>query len=251
VSPWKDELSPMNQPEMASDAVFHMHEITKVYRMGDVEVHALRGVTLDLLPGEFVVMLGPSGSGKSTLLNILGGLDIPTSGEVRYRDHNLTEASREDLTRFRREHVGFVFQFYNLIPSLTALENTSLVTEISTNPLDAEECLRMVGLGDRLQHFPAQLSGGEQQRVAIARAVVKRPEVLLCDEPTGALDYATGKLVLEILDRINRELKTITVVITHNAAIAAMAGRVLRISSGRIVDVQKNESRASPAQLTW
>ena len=241
----------MNQPEMASDAVFHTHEITKVYRMGDVEVHALRGVTLDLLPGEFVVMLGPSGSGKSTLLNILGGLDIPTSGEVHYRDHNLTEASREDLTRFRREHVGFVFQFYNLIPSLTALENTSLVTEISTNPLDAEECLRMVGLGDRLQHFPAQLSGGEQQRVAIARAVVKRPEVLLCDEPTGALDYATGKLVLETLDRINRELKTITVVITHNAAIAAMADRVLRISSGRIVDVQNNESRASPAQLTW
>lgn len=237
--------------EVATDAVFHMHEITKVYRMGDVEVHALRGVTLDLLPGEFVVMLGPSGSGKSTLLNILGGLDVPTSGEVHYRDHNLTDATREELTRFRREHVGFVFQFYNLIPSLTALENTSLVTEISTNPLDAEECLRMVGLGDRLHHFPAQLSGGEQQRVAIARAVVKRPEVLLCDEPTGALDYATGKLVLEILDRINRELKTITAVITHNAAIAAMADRVLRISSGRIVDVQKNERRASPAELTW
>src|SRR3974390_251432 len=241
----------MNQPEMASDAVFHMHEITKVYRMGDVEVHALRGVTLDRLPGEFVVMLGPSGSGKSTLLNILGGLDIPTSGEVHYRDHNLTEASWEDLTRFRREHVGFVFQFYNLIPSLTALENTSLVTEISTNPLDAEECLRMVGLGDRLQHFPAQLSGGEQQRVAIARAVVKRPEVLLCDEPTGALDYATGKLVLEILDRVNRDLRTITVVITHNAAIAAMADRVIRISSGMIVDTQRNERKASPAELTW
>jgi putative ABC transport system ATP-binding protein len=228
-----------------------MHEITKVYRMGDVEVHALRGVTLDLLPGEFVVMLGPSGSGKSTLLNILGGLDIPTSGEVRYRDHNLTEASREELTRFRREHVGFVFQFYNLIPSLTALENTALVTEIASNPLNAEECLRMVGLGDRLHHFPAQLSGGEQQRVAIARAVVKRPEVLLCDEPTGALDYATGKLVLEILERVNRELKTITVVITHNAAIAAMADRVLRISSGQIVDVHKNEKRASPAELAW
>lgn len=236
---------------VAVDAVFHMHEIAKVYRMGDVEVHALRGVTLDLLPGEFVVMLGPSGSGKSTLLNILGGLDVPTSGQVHYRDHNLTDASREELTRFRREHVGFVFQFYNLIPSLTALENTSLVTEISTNPLNAEECLRMVGLGDRLHHFPAQLSGGEQQRVAIARAVVKRPEVLLCDEPTGALDYATGKLVLEILDRVNRELKTITAVITHNAAIAAMADRVLRISSGRIVDTQKNERRASPAELAW
>jgi putative ABC transport system ATP-binding protein len=241
----------MNASPVSVDAVFHMHEITKVYRMGDVEVHALRGVTLDLLPGEFVVMLGPSGSGKSTLLNILGGLDIPTSGEVRYRDHNLTEASREELTRFRREHVGFVFQFYNLIPSLTALENTALVTEIASNPLNAEECLRMVGLGDRLHHFPAQLSGGEQQRVAIARAVVKRPEVLLCDEPTGALDYATGKLVLEILERVNRELKTITVVITHNAAIAAMADRVLRISSGRIVDVQKNERRASPAELAW
>jgi putative ABC transport system ATP-binding protein len=241
----------MSASPASVDAVFHMHEITKVYRMGDVEVHALRGVTLDLLPGEFVVMLGPSGSGKSTLLNILGGLDIPTSGEVRYRDHNLTEASREELTRFRREHVGFVFQFYNLIPSLTALENTALVTEIASNPLNAEECLRMVGLGDRLHHFPAQLSGGEQQRVAIARAVVKRPEVLLCDEPTGALDYATGKLVLEILERVNRELKTITVVITHNAAIAAMADRVLRISSGRIVDVQKNERRASPADLAW
>lgn len=241
----------MSASSASVDAVFHMHEITKVYRMGDVEVHALRGVTLDLLPGEFVVMLGPSGSGKSTLLNILGGLDIPTSGEVRYRDHNLTEASREELTRFRREHVGFVFQFYNLIPSLTALENTALVTEIASNPLNAEECLRMVGLGDRLHHFPAQLSGGEQQRVAIARAVVKRPEVLLCDEPTGALDYATGKLVLEILERVNRELKTITVVITHNAAIAAMADRVLRISSGQIVDVHKNEKRASPAELAW
>ena len=241
----------MSASSASVDAVFHMHEITKVYRMGDVEVHALRGVTLDLLPGEFVVMLGPSGSGKSTLLNILGGLDIPTSGEVRYRDHNLTEASREELTRFRREHVGFVFQFYNLIPRLTALENTALVTEIASNPLNAEECLRMVGLGDRLHHFPAQLSGGEQQRVAIARAVVKRPEVLLCDEPTGALDYATGKLVLEILERVNRELKTITVVITHNAAIAAMADRVLRISSGQIVDVHKNEKRASPAELAW
>ena len=241
----------MNASSASVDAIFHMHEITKVYRMGDVEVQVLRGVTLDLLPGEFVVMLGPSGSGKSTLLNILGGLDIPTSGEVRYRDHNLTEASREELTRFRREHVGFVFQFYNLIPSLTALENTALVTEIASNPLNAEECLRMVGLEDRLHHFPAQLSGGEQQRVAIARAVVKRPEVLLCDEPTGALDYATGKLVLEILERVNRELKTITVVITHNAAIAAMADRVLHISSGRIVDIQKNERRASPADLTW
>jgi putative ABC transport system ATP-binding protein len=233
------------------DAVFHLHEITKVYCMGDVEVHALRGVTLDLLPGELVVLLGPSGSGKSTLLNILGGLDVPTTGEVHYKDHNLTAGTREELTRFRREHIGFVFQFYNLIPSLTALENTELVTEISNNPLNAEECLRLVGLGERLHHFPAQLSGGEQQRVAIARAVVKRPEILLCDEPTGALDYATGKLVLDILDRVNRELKTITVVITHNAAIAAMADRVIRISSGQISDIRINERRASPSELTW
>lgn len=235
----------------ATDAVFHMHEITKVYQMGDVAVHALRGITLDLLPAEFVVILGPSGSGKSTLLNILGGLDVPTSGEVHYRDHNLTTADTEELTRFRREHVGFVFQFYNLIPSLTALENTALVSEISENPLDPEECLRVVGLGDRLHHFPAQLSGGEQQRVAIARAVVKRPEVLLCDEPTGALDYGTGKLVLEVLDRINRELKTITAVITHNAAIAAMADRVIRMSSGMIAEAQTNQRRVAPAELTW
>ena len=235
----------------SADAVFHMHEITKVYRMGNVEVHALRGITLELLPGEFIVMLGPSGSGKSTLLNILGGLDTPTSGEVFYLDHNLTAASRGELSRFRREHVGFVFQFYNLIPSLTALENTALVTEIAEQPLDAQECLRMVGLGDRLNHFPAQMSGGEQQRVAIARAVVKKPEILLCDEPTGALDYATGKLVLEILDRVNRELRTITVVITHNAAIAAMADRVLRLSSGKIAEIQKNERRAAPSELSW
>jgi putative ABC transport system ATP-binding protein len=233
------------------DAIFHMHEITKLYRMGDVIVQALRGVTLDLLPGEFVVMLGPSGSGKSTLLNILGGLDVPTSGEVHYRDHNLTAATREELTRFRREHVGFVFQFYNLIPSLTALENTALVAEISEDPLSSEDCLCMVGLENRLHHFPAQLSGGEQQRVAIARAVVKRPEVLLCDEPTGALDYATGKIVLEVLERVNRELKTITVVITHNAAIAAMADRVIRISSGKIVETRQNERKASPAELAW
>ena len=237
--------------DTAVDAVFHMHEITKVYRTGEVTVHALRGITLDLLPGEFVVMLGPSGSGKSTLLHILGGLDVPTSGEVHYRDHNLTAASREELTRFRREHVGFVFQFYNLIPSLTAQENTELVSEIAENPLDPEECLRMVGLGDRLSHFPAQLSGGEQQRVAIARAVVKRPEVLLCDEPTGALDYATGKTVLEVLERVNRELGTITVVITHNAAIAGMADRVIRISSGLIAGIQQNERRVSPSELAW
>ncbi|MBZ5695527.1 MAG: ABC transporter ATP-binding protein [Acidobacteriia bacterium] len=219
--------------------------------MGDMEVHALRGIDLDLFPGEFVVLLGPSGSGKSTLLNILGGLDVPTSGEVIYLDHDLTSASERELTRYRREHVGFVFQFYNLIPSLTALENTTLVTEIAENPLSADECLRLVGLEQRLHHFPAQLSGGEQQRVAIARAVAKRPEVLLCDEPTGALDYPTGKLVLEVLERVNRQLKTITVVITHNVAIAAMADRVIRISSGAIIDIHKNETKVAPSELTW
>jgi len=234
-----------------SEAVFHVHSLTKVYRMGDVEVHALRGIDFDLQPGEFVVLLGPSGSGKSTLLNILGGLDVPTGGEVYYRDHNLTAANEEALTRFRREHVGFVFQFYNLIPSLTALENVALVTEIAERPILPVEALKLVGLQDRLDHFPAQLSGGEQQRVAIARAVAKQPEVLLCDEPTGALDFATGRLVLEALDHVNRQLGTITAVITHNAAIAAMAHRVIRISSGQIVEIRENPSRASPADLAW
>jgi putative ABC transport system ATP-binding protein len=235
----------------SQDAVFHIRGVTKIYRMGDVEVHALRGVDLDLYPGEFVVLLGPSGSGKSTLLNILGGLDTPTSGEVLYLDHDLTATSEFELTRYRREHVGFVFQFYNLIPSLTALENTALVTEIAQNPLDPKECLRLVGLEERLNHFPAQMSGGEQQRVAIARAVAKRPEVLLCDEPTGALDYPTGKLVLEVLERVNRQLKTITVVITHNAAIASMADRVIRISSGAILEEHRNEKKLAPSELAW
>ncbi len=233
------------------DPVFHIRKVSKIYRMGDVEVHALRGVDLDLFPGEFVVLLGPSGSGKSTLLNILGGLDVPTSGEVFYLDHNLTAAEPAELTRYRREHVGFVFQFYNLIPSLTALENTELVTEIAENPLDPQECLRLVGLQERLNHFPAQLSGGEQQRVAIARAVAKRPEVLLCDEPTGALDYPTGRLVLEVLERVNRQLGTITVIITHNVAIADMADRVIRISSGEIVEIHRNKKKVSPSELTW
>ncbi len=233
------------------EAVFHIHGVTKVYRLGDVEVHALRGVDLDLYAGEFVVVLGPSGSGKSTLLNILGGLDVPTSGEVHYLDHNLTAAGDAALTRFRREHVGFVFQFYNLIPSLTALENVALVTDIAEHPLDPAEALRLVGLSERVNHFPAQLSGGEQQRVAIARAIAKRPEVLLCDEPTGALDYATGKLVLEVLDLVNRELGTIVAIITHNAAIAGMADRVIRVSSGQIASIQRNAKRISPAELTW
>ncbi len=245
------DAGPRLASEPTPNALFRIHNVTKVYRMGDVEVHALRGVDLDLFEGEFIVVLGPSGSGKSTLLNILGGLDVPTSGQVIYRDHDLTSASDRALTRFRREHVGFVFQFYNLIPSLTALENVALVTEIADNPMVPEEALRLVGLSDRLNHFPAQLSGGEQQRVAIARAVAKRPEVLLCDEPTGALDYATGKLVLDVLEQINRELRTITAIITHNAAIAGMADRVIRMSSGGIAEIQRNEKRLSPAELTW
>jgi putative ABC transport system ATP-binding protein len=231
--------------------IFHVHQVTKVYHMGEVEVYALRGVDLDLYPGEFIVVLGPSGSGKSTLLNILGGLDVPTSGTVNYRDHDLTAAGDAALTRFRREHVGFVFQFYNLIPSLTALENVALVTEIAHHPMDPDEALRLVGLAERLHHFPSQLSGGEQQRVAIARAVAKRPEVLLCDEPTGALDYATGKLVLDVLERVNRELGTIVAIITHNAAIAGMADRVVHMSSGTIAEIHTNEKRISPAELAW
>ncbi|HEY7543828.1 MAG TPA: ABC transporter ATP-binding protein [Blastocatellia bacterium] len=219
--------------------------------MGETEVHALRSVDLDLYAGEMVVLLGPSGSGKSTLLNILGGLDTPTSGEVCYLDHVLTRGDERALTRFRREHVGFVFQFYNLIPSLTALENVALVTEIAEHPMEPKEALDLVGLTERIDHFPAQLSGGEQQRVAIARAIAKRPDVLLCDEPTGALDYATGKLVLEVLERVNRELGTTIALITHNAAIAAMADRVIRISSGRIVEEYRNAKKARPEDLSW
>lgn len=243
--------SPASQREPESTAVFRLHKVSKVYRMGESEIHALREVDLDLFPGEFVVLLGASGSGKSTLLNILGGLDRPTSGDVHYRDHELTAASAAELTRFRREHVGFVFQFYNLIPSLTAYENVALVTEIAAAPMDAAQALALVEMTARRDHFPSQLSGGEQQRVAIARAVAKRPDVLLCDEPTGALDYATGKLVLSVLQRINQELGTITVVITHNAAIAALADRVIRISSGRIVDIQRNTTKATPDDISW
>jgi putative ABC transport system ATP-binding protein len=239
------------QADGGRSAVFHVHGISKIYRMGEVEVPALRGVDLDLYAGELVVLLGASGSGKSTLLNILGGLDVPTSGEVIYMDHELTAADEDALTRYRREHVGFVFQFYNLIPSLTALENVALVTEIARDPLEPERALELVGLGGRLHHFPAQMSGGEQQRVAVARAVAKRPDVLLCDEPTGALDYASGKIVLEVIERVNRELGTLTVVITHNAAIAAMADRVIRISSGEIVEVRRNETKLGPSELAW
>ncbi|HMV99960.1 MAG TPA: ABC transporter ATP-binding protein [Acidobacteriota bacterium] len=219
--------------------------------MGEIEVHALRNVDLDLYEGELLVLLGASGSGKSTLLNILGGLDPPTSGEVVYRDHDLTVHSDAELTRFRRDHVGFVFQFYNLIPGLTVLENVELVTEIAAHPMPASEALAMVGLSDRLHHFPSQLSGGEQQRVAIARAIAKRPEVLLCDEPTGALDYQTGKLVLEVIEQVNRDLGTTTAVITHNAAIAEMADRVVRMRSGEIVEITVNQIKKHPADLIW
>jgi putative ABC transport system ATP-binding protein len=235
----------------APEAVFEARGLSKVYPMGEVEVHALRSVDLDLYRGELVVILGASGSGKSTLLNILGGLDTPTSGEVHYRDHDLTAAGDRALTRFRRDHVGFVFQFYNLIPSLTALENVELVTEIAADPMLPAEALELVGLSERMNHFPSQLSGGEQQRVAIARAVAKRPEVLLCDEPTGALDFKTGKLVLEVIEKVNRELGTTTAVITHNASIAEMADRVLRMQSGRIVEVRRNETKKAPAELAW
>jgi len=225
--------------------------LTKVYRTGEVEVQALRGVDLDLYPGELVVLLGPSGSGKSTLLNLLGGLDIPTSGTLMYRDHDLLRADEAELTRYRREHVGFVFQFYNLIPSLTARENVALVTEIAERPMAPVEALDMVGMGHRLDHFPAQLSGGEQQRVAIARAIAKRPDLLLCDEPTGALDYSTGKIVLDAIAGINQTLGTTTAVITHNAAIGGMANRVVRLRDGRIASVQVNERQIRAAELSW
>jgi putative ABC transport system ATP-binding protein len=231
--------------------VFTARGLTKVYRMGEAEVHALRGVDLEIAAGEFIVLLGPSGSGKSTLLNILGGLDTPSAGSVIFKEHDLSRADEAALTRYRREHVGFVFQFYNLIPALTARENVALVTDIAAKPMPAAEALQWVGLGERLDHFPSQLSGGEQQRVAIARAIAKRPDVLLCDEPTGALDYETGKLVLEVIAKINAELGTTAMVITHNAAIAGMADRVLKLGDGRIVGETKPERKLTPAEISW
>ncbi len=231
--------------------VFAARGLTKTYHMGEVDVHALRGVDLDLFQSEFVVILGPSGSGKSTLLNILGGLDVPSTGTVRYHDHDLTAADERGLTRYRRDHVGFVFQFYNLIPSLTARENVELVTDIAVQPMPAADALGMVGLAERADHFPSQLSGGEQQRVAIARAIAKRPDVLLCDEPTGALDISTGIVVLEAIERINKELGTTTAVITHNSAVAAMADRVVSLADGRIVSEQRNTTKIAPRELRW
>jgi putative ABC transport system ATP-binding protein len=231
--------------------VFIARDITKVYHMGEVDVQALRGVSLELYESEFLVLLGPSGSGKSTLLNILGGLDVPSSGTVIYRGQNLTTADEKALTMYRRRHVGFVFQFYNLIPSLTARENVALVTDIVEKPMTPEAALRLVNLEERMDHFPSQLSGGEQQRVAIARAVAKRPDVLLCDEPTGALDIATGILVLEAIEQVNRELGTTTAVITHNAAVSGMADRVVSLSDGRIAGIRRNDVKRPASELSW
>lgn len=241
----------MNDRSSPANIVFSARGLTKTYQMGDVEIHALRGIDLDLHAGELVVFLGASGSGKSTLLNILGGLDAASSGDVRYQSTHLTGISDRELTRFRRQHVGFVFQFYNLIPSLTARENVAIVTEIADNPMTPEEALERVGLAARMDHFPAQLSGGEQQRVAIARAIAKRPAVLMCDEPTGALDSKTGVRVLEVIQHINQELGTTTAVITHNEVIGDMADRVIRLSDGRVASIHHNQQRKSPQELSW
>lgn len=246
------DILPLASARSPSQMVlFHVRQLAKTYQMGEVTVQALRSVDLDLYEGEFVVLLGASGSGKSTLLNIIGGLDTPTQGEVFFRAWNLTTAGDTERTRYRRQCVGFVFQFYNLIPSLTAQENVALVTELANHPMHPREALERVGLGDRLDHFPAQLSGGEQQRVAIARAIAKRPEVLLCDEPTGALDFQTGKRVLDVLEQVNREFGTTVAVITHNAGIAAMADRVITLRSGEITHIHRNDEKKSPSELEW
>jgi putative ABC transport system ATP-binding protein len=233
------------------EPVFRARGLAKTYRTGEVVVHALREVDLDIARGEFIVLLGPSGSGKSTLLNILGGLDVPSAGRVMFGAQDLSAATESELTTYRRRHVGFVFQFYNLIPSLTVRENVTLVTDIAEDPMPVDEAIDRVGLTPRRDHFPAQLSGGEQQRVAIARAIVKRPDVLLCDEPTGALDYQTGKLVLEVIARINDEIGTTAIVITHNAAIAGMADRVVYLGDGRIQRIEANAHKVKPSELSW
>jgi putative ABC transport system ATP-binding protein len=236
---------------MNMTTVLKVKGLEKTYQMGEVEVRALRGINLELSDGELVVLLGASGSGKSTLLNIMGGLDIPTAGHILFRDKDITGASERGRTVYRRDHIGFVFQSYNLVPSLTARENVAVVTALARNPLTPEEALQLVNLGHRLDHFPSQMSGGEQQRVAIARAIAKRPEVLLCDEPTGALDIETGKTVLKAIERVNLELNNTTVIITHNAAIAAIADRVLNLADGRVVDDYRNEKRASAEEIDW
>lgn len=233
------------------DVLFRLHDVTKTYHMGEVDVMALRGVSLDIQAGEFVVILGPSGSGKSTLLNIVGGLDTPSAGEVIFKDQDLAQYSEAQLTKYRRHNIGFVFQFYNLMPNLTAEENVELATEISVDPMPAKQALEIVRLGQRADHFPSQLSGGEQQRVALARAVAKRPEVLLCDEPTGALDISTGKVVLEALEEINRSVGTTLIVITHNASIGDMADRVIRMQDGHVRDIDVHPMRKSVDELDW
>lgn len=243
--------SDISQLSTVRESLFHVRGLVKTYGLGTTEIHALSGVDLDLFEGELVVLLGPSGSGKTTLLNQLGGLDVPTSGELLYRDLDLTAANPDQLTQYRRDSVGFIFQFYNLIPSLTARENVALITEIARDPLPPETALDMVNLGARLDHFPAQLSGGEQQRVAIARAIAKRPEVLLCDEPTGSLDVKTGIVVLEAIERVNRELGTLTVIITHNAIMAEMADRVIHFSDGRVHSIRTNHRREPVSNLHW
>jgi putative ABC transport system ATP-binding protein len=243
--------APRAKPPGEADVVLRAEKLTKVYRTGDLEVHALRGVDLEVRAGELVVLLGPSGSGKSTLLNILGGLDHATSGRVWFRGEEIESHDDRALTQYRREHIGFIFQFYNLIPSLTARENVALVTEIARDPLKPEEALELVGLGERMDHFPAQLSGGEQQRVAVARAIAKRPDMLLCDEPTGALDSATGVKVLEAIDDVNRELGATALLITHNIGIADMADRVLYFADGRIARAEAKGRRRKPSELSW
>ncbi|KTD81745.1 ABC transporter ATP-binding protein [Legionella waltersii] len=236
---------------MKREPAFKVRDLTKTYQMGEVQIHALQKINLDLFQGELIVLLGPSGSGKSTLLNIIGGLDVPTSGEVIYKDHIITASSELELTRYRREHIGFVFQFYNLISNLTALENISIVTEIAENPMDPVEAIKLLGLENRISHFPSQLSGGEQQRVAIARAIAKQPDVLLCDEPTGALDCETGKIVLETLELANKKLNTTVVIITHNLVIGEMADRIIHIADGRISQIVENKSKRKAADLSW
>lgn len=236
---------------MHADSVLYTDALEKVYHTGEVKIYALRGVSIEFYQSEFVVLLGASGSGKSTLLNIIGALDTPSSGKVFYHQKELTAYNTKQLTQFRRDNVGFVFQFYNLIPSLTAIENVQLVTEIATDPMDAKDALALVGLEKRMDHFPAQLSGGEQQRVAIARAIAKKPSILLCDEPTGALDSQTGTMVLEAIDTVNREVGTTTILITHNVTVGNMADRAITLSDGKVASVIKNETRCAARDLRW
>lgn len=236
---------------MAEDILVHLQDVTKTYIMGEVSVEALKATSLDILAGEVLVILGPSGSGKSTLLNLIGGMDRLTSGELFFRQQALHSASNSELTQYRRDHIGFVFQFYNLISDLTSYENVELAASLVDDPLSSAEVLEQVGLQERLDHFPAQLSGGEQQRISIARAIVKRPLILLCDEPTGALDYQTGKTILELLLEVNLRHGSTVVIVTHNAAIGAIGDRVIRMSSGRIAEIQINASRATPEGIEW